>query len=57
MSRQIMELQIKDQELNEQYKKELLETRDVEEYIKKMEEKTERFRTELYKLMNYKWKQ
>ena len=44
----------RDIELNEQYRKELLETKDVECYDLKMEFKTKWFKLELYNLINNK---
>jgi hypothetical protein len=44
----------RDIELNEQYNKELIETRDVQGYDLKMEFKTKWFKLELYNLINNK---
>ena len=41
----------RDIELNEQYKKELIETRDIQIYNLEMETKTKWFKSELYNLM------
>lgn len=45
------ELSQKDQELNDKYRQEFKETQDVQEYEKRMEVKTRRYRLEMYKIL------
>lgn len=50
----LTELSQKDNDLNTQYRKELLETKDPTLYEKRMTIKTRWYKLELYKIMNEK---
>lgn len=50
----LTELSQKDNDINTQYRKELLETKDTTLYEKRMDIKTRWYKLELYKLMNEK---
>ena len=50
----LTELQKKDKALNEQYRAELIESKDGNEFVRKMDIKTRRYRLELYKIIKEK---